>query len=105
MFRKTVLATAIVGAGLGSMSGAAFAGDAPSDSGHGHHHDHHGSWDHHKSSSCSNNAEGAIDNSGAETLVGVLDGSQGALGLNVCDILNDNSVLSGNNVALLGDAG
>lgn len=105
MFRTTVLTTAIIGAGLGSMTGAAFAGNDPGDGGHSSHEGHHASWGHDMSSSCSNTAAGEIDNEEAGSLVGVLDGSQGALGLNVCHILDDNSVLSGNNLALLGDAG
>lgn len=103
MIRKTVLTTAIVGAGLASTAGAAFAGDAPSsDSGS----NHDGSHSHSKHVSshhgCSNTALGEIDNSGAKTLVGVLDGSQGALGLNICDNLNNNQVLSNNHLNIAG---
>jgi hypothetical protein len=104
MIRKTVLTTAIIGAGLASTAGAAFAGDAPSDSGSGHHHGSHSSHESKSSSSkgCSNTAAGAIDNQGAKTLVGVLDGSQGALGLNLCDNLNGNQILSGNHISVAG---
>lgn len=101
MIRKTVLTTAIVGAGLASTAGAAFAGDAPSSesSGSGH---HHGSSHSDSSKGCSNTAAGEIDNKGAKTLVGILDGSQGALGLNLCDNLNNNKVLSGNHISIAG---
>jgi hypothetical protein len=94
-FRKTVLTTAIIGAGLATTAGSAFATDC-----------HDGGHKSHESSSsskgCSNTALGKIDNSDSKTLIGVVDGSQGALGANICDNLNNNKVLSGNHVALLG---
>lgn len=104
MIRKTVLTTAIVGAGLASTAGAAFAGDAPSSesSGSGHHHGSSHSSHSDSSKGCSNTAAGEIDNKGAKTLVGILDGSQGALGLNLCDNLNNNKVLSGNHISIAG---
>jgi hypothetical protein len=106
MIRKTVLTTAIVGAGLASTAGAAFAGDAPDngggDSSHSSHSHHSSHSDSSSSKGCSNTAVGAIDNQGAKTLVGVLDGSQGALGLNLCDNLNNNKVLSGNHISVGG---
>jgi hypothetical protein len=103
MIRKTVLTTAIVGAGLASTAGAAFAGDAPDNSGGDSSHSSH-SHSSHKSSSkgCSNTAVGEIDNTGAKTLVGILDGSQGALGVNLCHNLNNNKVLSNNHVSIAG---
>ena len=102
MIRKTVLTTAIVGAGLASTAGAAFAGDAP-DSDSGNHHDSsHSSSKHESSHGCSNTAVGEINNKGAKTLVGILDGSQGALGLNLCDNLNNNKVLSDNHISVAG---
>jgi hypothetical protein len=102
MFRKTVVATALIGAGLGTMSGAAFAGDDPGDGGHS---DHHSSWGHDKghdkSSSCSNDVK-AENLSKSGGLADVLGGDQILAPINVCHILDDNSVLNGNNVALLG---
>lgn len=98
MFRKTVLTTAIIGAGLGSMTGAAFAGDDPGDGGHS---GHHSSWGHDKSSSCSNDVK-AANVTKAGGLADVLGGDQVLAPINVCHILDDNSVLNGNNVALLG---
>lgn len=95
MIRKTVLTTAIVGAGLASTTGAAFAGDAPSESGH-----HHSSKSS-SSSGCSNESAGKINNAKSGSLIGVLDGSQGALGVNVCDILSGNSIGSGNEISIL----
>jgi hypothetical protein len=107
MIRKTVLATAIIGVGLGSMTGAAFAGDDPSDGGHGGHEGHHSSWghdkggDHDKSSSCSNDVKAANETKGGG-LADVLGGDQILAPINACHILDDNSLLNGNNVALLG---
>jgi hypothetical protein len=107
MIRKTVLATAIIGAGLGSMTGAAFAGDDPGDGGHGGHEGHHSSWDHGKggdhgkSSSCSNDVKAANETKGGG-LADVLGGDQILAPINACHILDDNSLLNGNNVALLG---
>jgi len=98
-FRKTVLTTAIIGAGLATTAGSAFATDCSHDGGHKSHESHQSSS---SSKGCSNSALGKIDNSHSKTLIGVLDGSQGALGANICDNLNGNSILSGNNVALLG---
>ena len=112
MIRKTVLATAIIGAGLTSMAGAAFAGDDPGDGGHnwdndhGHSRHHHGhdSWGHDgddKSSSCTNNVAAANESRGGD-FAPVVVGAQTIVPLNVCDILNDNSVLSNNHVTLPG---
>ncbi len=118
MIRKTVLATAIIGAGLGSMTGAAFAGDDPGDGGHSswgndsghsrdHHHGHHGSWDRgdkdQKSSSCTNNVAAANESRGGG-LADVLGGAQTVVPLNVCHILDDNSILNGNSISVLGSA-
>lgn len=94
-FRKTVLTTAIVGAGLAATTGSAFATE--------HHDGGHDKGSHSKSSKgCGNASEGAIDNTGSSSLVGVLDGSQGSVGTNVCDILSGNSIGSDNKVAVLG---
>jgi hypothetical protein len=92
-FRKTVLTTAIIGAGLASTTGAAFANDSSHDDG-GHKAKHESS-----SSGCSNSFVGKTGNSKA--LVGVLDSSQGAIGANVCDVLSHNNVANGNQVNLL----
>ena len=103
MIRKTVVATAIIGAGLGSMTGAAFAGDDPGDGGHGHE-GHHSSWGHKghdKSSSCSNDVKAENVTKGGG-LADVLGGDQILAPINACHILDDNSLLNGNNVALLG---
>jgi hypothetical protein len=100
MFRKTVLTTAIVGAGLASTAGAAFAGDDPGSSGghdssSSHHHSSHSS----KSSGCSNSYEGETGKS--KSAIGLLNSSQGALGLNVCDVLSHNNLLNGNHINVL----
>jgi len=111
MIRKTVLATAIIGAGLGSMTGAAFAGDDPGDGGHSNwgndhgHSRHHGhDNDHQKSSSCTNNVAAANETRGGG-LVDVLGGAQTIIPVNVCHILDDNSILNGNHINVLGLGG
>lgn len=104
MFRKTVLTTAIIGAGLVSTTGAAFAGDCP-DSGsksHGHGHESSESGHHASGIGCANGTE-AENNNGGEALGSVLGGDQAISSLNLCDNLNGNTILSNNNVALLGD--
>jgi hypothetical protein len=99
MFRKTVLATAIVGAGLGSLSGAAFAGDCPSEGGHssGHHHASSGQTE---SSSCTNNvaAKNATD---AGDFADVLGGAQTIVPVNVCHVLDQNELLNDNHLSVL----
>ncbi|MCD2192419.1 hypothetical protein LQ327_03285 [Actinomycetospora endophytica] len=92
-FRKTVLTTAIIGAGLATTAGSAFATDCSHDSGHKESHSA-------SSKGCSTTALGKIDNSHSKTLIGVLDGSQGAIGANICDNLNNNKILSGNSFDL-----
>ncbi|HEY2194993.1 MAG TPA: hypothetical protein VGH76_22220 [Actinomycetospora sp.] len=104
MLRKTVLATAIVGAGLTSMTGAAFAGDDPGDGGHnwdsGHSHgNHHGSRDH-DGSSCSNEVAQANETKG-DSFADVLGGAQTAVPLNVCHVLDDNAILNDIDVSVL----
>lgn len=87
MFRRAAVATAILGAGLASTTGAAFATES-----HGHGHDSgHG---------CSNDI--AAKNASEGGLLSVLGGDQIAAPINACHILDDNSVLNGNNVAVLG---
>ena len=85
--RKTVLATAIIGAGLASTAGSAFATDCGHES---HHQPQHKS----SSSECSNSFAGKTGDS--KTFLGALNGSQGAIGANVCDVLSHDNVLSGN---------
>jgi hypothetical protein len=92
MFRKTALTSFVIGAGLVSTAGAAFAGDAPCE-GHGHSSSE-------SSTGCSNAFGGSVDNGGAKQL-GAVNGSQGALQGNLCDIANGNSVLSGNHISVL----
>jgi hypothetical protein len=112
MFRKTVLATAIVGAGLGSMSGAAFAGNYPGvssqssdDQGSGSHH-HHGHHGHHgskastDSSSCTNNVDAANVAKGG-SLVDVLGGAQTIVPVNLCHNANGNQLLNDNHLNVL----
>src|SRR5438552_1660514 len=101
MFRKTVLATAIIGAGLGSMTGAAFAGDAPSDGGH------HGGGDgggrHHSAPAaggCSNDVAAKSENGSGRSLGDTTGGSQDISASNLCHILSGNEILSNNNLAL-----
>jgi len=85
-FRKTVLTTAIIGAGLASTSGAAFASDG------GHH-------DAPKASAACANLTKAVNNNGGEALLDVVGGSQALSSTNVCNNLNGNSIASGNNLA------
>ncbi|MEJ2868217.1 hypothetical protein WCD74_10600 [Actinomycetospora sp. OC33-EN08] len=102
MFRKTVLATAIIGAGLGSMSGAAFAGDDPGDGGHhgGHGHGKHMSQP--KDGGCSNSVAAESKNGSGDSLGDTTGGDQDLSASNLCHILTGNEILSNNNVALLG---
>lgn len=101
MLRKTILTTAIVGAGLASTTGAAFAGDCPTSGGHGHGEHKSHSKQHEDASGCSN-AVDADNSSGAESVTGgaILGGIQTISPLNLCDNLNGNEVLSNNNFAL-----
>jgi hypothetical protein len=108
MIRKTVLTTAIIGAGLASTAGAAFAGDDPGDGGqssdnsswsHSSHSSHHDSWHPAKDASgCSNSFQGETGNS--QNIGGLLNDSQGAIGLNVCDLVSHNNVLDNNHINL-----
>jgi hypothetical protein len=104
MIRKTVLTTAIIGAGLASTAGAAFAGDDPCDngsshSGHEHSSSHHWSHSSKDASGCSNSFQGVTGSS--KNIGGLLNDSQGAIGLNVCDVLSHNNVLNGNHINVL----
>ncbi len=92
MLRKTTITVAIVGAGLGSLTGAAFANT------------HHGSsHDSHSSSSCTNNVK-ALNSSKGGGFADVAGGAQTVGAANVCHILDDNKVLNGNVVNLGGTA-
>jgi hypothetical protein len=86
MLRKTTITVAIVGAGLGSLTGAAFANTTH----HGSSHDSHG-----RSASCSNNIR-ALNSSQGGGFADVAGGAQTVGAANVCHILNDNKVLNGN---------
>ena len=102
MLRKTVLTTAIIGAGLASTTGAAFASDCPSDSGHhgDSHKSHSKTVNNTTNNTCVNSAGGSVENGGSKQL-GLINGSQGAIGANVlCDVLNNsvNGNLSNNSV-------
>lgn len=100
-FRKTVLTTAIIGAGLASTAGSAFASTDCHDDHHGEHKSHTKVVKN-ESNTCVNNAGGSVDNGGA-TALGLINGSQGAIGANIlCDAVKDNlnGNLSGNTVAV-----
>jgi hypothetical protein len=90
MFRKTVLTSAIIGAGLVTSAGAAFAGDAPSGDHHGSDH-HSGHSTHHGSEldkSCVSGAgSGSKHAEGALAVGSVLDAP---ISSNLCNVLNDN---------------
>ena len=91
MFRRAAIATAILGAGLASTTGAAMATE--SHGGHGHGHE--------AGRGCSNAIDAKNVTKGG-SLVDVLGGDQVAAPINACHILDDNSLLNGNNVAVLG---
>jgi hypothetical protein len=90
-FRKTVLTTAIIGAGLATTAGSAFATDCGHDGG-GH------KAKHESSSGCSNSFAGKTGDS--KNFIGALNDSQGAIGANVCDVLSHNNIANGNTVSL-----
>ncbi|MCD2192417.1 hypothetical protein LQ327_03275 [Actinomycetospora endophytica] len=86
MFRRAAVATAILGAGLASTTGAAMATTS-----HGHGHDDgHG---------CSNTIDAKNLTKGGG--LDVAGGDQVAAPINACHILDDNKLLNGNNVAAL----
>ncbi|GLZ50659.1 hypothetical protein [Actinomycetospora sp. NBRC 106378] len=104
MFRKTVLATAIIGAGLGSMTGAAFAGDDPGDGGH-HHGGHSSNWsDPSSGGGCSNTVGADAKNGSGDSLGDTTGGDQDLSASNLCHILTGNEILSNNNVSTLGSS-
>lgn len=88
-FRKTVLTTAIIGAGLATTAGSAFATDCSHEGHHGHEHKS-------ASSGCSNSFEGKTGNS--KNFIGALNDSQGAIGANVCDVLSHNNIANHNTI-------
>ena len=81
-FRTSVLATMIVGAGLGTLSGVASAHESAPAAG------------------CSNGISASNENGAGRTLGDTTGGDQDLSGSNTCDILNDNEILSGNNAAV-----
>jgi len=87
MLRKTILTTVVIGAGLGSMSGAAFA------------HDQH---DGGAAKGCSNAIMAESENGSGRSLGDTTGGDQDLSASNFCNILNGNEVLSDNNVAAAG---
>ena len=90
-FRKTVLTTAIIGAGLAATSGSAFASE------------HQSHESNSASSGCSNLVEVADENGAGEVKRGdITGGDQDIQSSNLCNNLSGNEVLSGNNVALGG---
>jgi hypothetical protein len=89
-FRKTVLTTAIIGAGLASTAGSAFATECCHDGGH--------QAKHEASGGCSNSFQGKTGNS--KNFIGALNDSQGAIGANVCDVLSHNNILNNNSFDL-----
>jgi hypothetical protein len=98
MFRKTVLTTAIIGAGLGSMTGAAFAGDYHGDG--GHHGGHDKSSGQSAKGGCSNEVAAESKNGSGRSLGDTTGGDQDLSASNLCHILTGNEILSNNNIAL-----
>jgi hypothetical protein len=97
--RKTVLATAIIGAGLATTAGSAFATDC------GHHESHHkshsSSSSNSSSSDCTNNVQ-AKNSSQGGGFADVAGGAQTVGAINACHILDDNKVLNRNVVNIGG---
>ena len=87
MLRKTVLTTAVIGAGLVSTAGAAFAGDSGA-----HHSD--------ASGGCSNVVQGENGNGAGNAVDTLVEGGSQFLGSsNTCGNFSGNSLGSDNNVA------
>jgi hypothetical protein len=103
MLRKTTITVAIVGAGLGSLTGAAFANGSHGSShdSHGSSHDSHGSSHDSRGSSCTNNVK-ALNSSQGGGFADVAGGAQTVGAINACHILDDNKVLNANVVNLGG---
>jgi len=98
--RKTVLTTAIIGAGLASTAGSAFATDC----GHEGHHKSHESSHSSSSSDCTNNVK-ALNSSKGGGFADVLGGAQTITPINACHILDNNKILNGNSISVLGLGG
>ena len=77
VLRTAVLATVIAGAGLGSLAGVASAHESAPAAG------------------CSNAVKASSENGAGRTLGDTTGGDQDLSGSNVCDILNGNEILSG----------
>ncbi|MEJ2868215.1 hypothetical protein WCD74_10590 [Actinomycetospora sp. OC33-EN08] len=106
MLRKTVLTTAIIGAGLASTTGAAFAGDCPEghEKSHSSSHDSHGTSHEGSKDGCTNAVDAHNSNGSGDVLGGIITGgSQNISPSNVCGNFSNNQFLSNNNVALFGD--
>jgi hypothetical protein len=90
-FRKTVLTTAIIGAGLASTAGSAFASDC-----HEGHHSHHGD----SSKSTTKISDSCISGSGSGSktangkLLAIGSVADAPISSNICNVLNNN--LNGN---------
>jgi hypothetical protein len=94
MLRKSAVTVAIAGAGLASMSGAAFATTS-----HGHGDSH--SYQH--NGSCTN-AVKQVTKAHGKGPIDVAGGDNGAIPINVCDVANGNHLLNGISVGI-GDSG
>jgi hypothetical protein len=95
-FRKTVLTTAIIGAGLASTAGSAFATDN-CDS--GSHHDSHAKS---ASAGCSNDVKtGNATKISGDSLANAVAPITANAPINACHILDNNSVLDGNQLNIL----
>jgi hypothetical protein len=95
--RKTVLTTAIIGAGLASTAGSAFATDCGHDN---HHQKSHQSSS--SSSDCTNNVK-ALNATKGGSFADIAGGAQTIIPVNACHILDNNKIANGNKVALFGD--
>jgi mevalonate pyrophosphate decarboxylase len=98
-FRKTVLTTAIIGAGLASTSGAAFASECHDG---GHHGDHHKSSSKVSDSCISGSGSGSKNAEGG--LLSIASVADAPISSNICNVLNNNlnGNLSGNSLAING---
>lgn len=91
MLRKSAVTVAIAGAGLASLSGAAFATTSHGDSHETHSHQHNGS--------CTN-AVKQVSKAEGKGPIDVAGGDNGAVPINVCDVANGNHILNGITVAI-----
>jgi hypothetical protein len=95
--RKTVLTTAIIGAGLASTAGSAFATDC----GHEGHQKSHESSHSSSSSDCTNNVAAKNSTKGGG-FANVAGGAQTIIPVNVCHVLDGNKILNGNSLDIGG---